>query len=61
MTMYDSMHPARERIITMEIMKLERRQASERAHARAGSGPRAGSGKAAHPGAEHRSGDDRVH
>jgi hypothetical protein len=61
MTMYDSMRRARERIITMEIMKLERRQASERAHARAESAHRAGSGKAARPGGEHGSGDDRVH
>ena len=52
--MYDSARRARERIITMELMKLERRQASARNHARAQPGSRAGSGDATPPGGARR-------
>jgi hypothetical protein len=48
--MYDSGRRARERIIAVEIMKLERRQAGARSGARAQSGPHAGSGRATPPG-----------
>jgi hypothetical protein len=55
--MYDSGRRARERIIAVEMMKLERRQAGARTERRARSGPHGGSAGETPPGGAGHSAD----